>query len=358
MKEIALRSAVLYDDPMGFQAAMFDDIARAEHYIYLEIYRIANDESGRRFRDLLTEKCRQGVEVRLLLDSWGTVLPEAFFSELIRNGGEVVYFKKIKFFIDFVTKNHRRNHRKLLVIDDRILYLGSANITAYSLKWRELMLRIDGSLAKVFVKIFNESYKIRNKYIFNRFSYKRTIHYHGFEIVQELPSIYRQMIKKRYEMLISKASREVIIETPYFLPGYRLRRYMMLAARRGVDVTVLVPLHSDVWSVDLLRGKYMGFYYHNNINIKFYTPGNLHAKAVLVDGETYAIGSANFDYRSFRYQHEIMLFGKHTSIAEQLRRHLDQTMRDCIPFDYEAWKRRSILEKVLGWMLIPFRHLF
>jgi len=79
---------------------------------------------------------------------------------------------------------------------------------------------------------------------------------------------------------------------------------------------------------------------------------------VLVDDETFAIGSANFDYRSFRYQHEIMLIGKDREIVSLLKGHIGKTLTDCIDFDYQAWLRRPVLEKVFGWMLIPFRHLF
>ena len=133
---------------------------------------------------------------------------------------------------------------------------------------------------------------------------------------------------------------------------------MMLAARRGVMVHVIMPLHSDVKLVDFLRDKYMGFYHKNNIHLHFYTPGNLHAKCVLVDSETFAVGSANFDYRSFRYQHEIVLIGSENKIATLVKSHLGESMLQCVDFDYAAWLRRPRIEKLFGWFLIPFRHLF
>lgn len=351
-------STVLIDDPVLIQQVMLYDIAGARDYIYLEIYRIGNDSVGARFIELLTRKCREGIRVRLLLDSWGTRLPDSFFFHFREAGGEVRFFKKIKFFIDFFTKNHRRNHRKLLIIDDHISYIGSANLTEYSLQWRESMMRIEGPVAAVFRKTFYESARLYRKYIFNRFAYKRIVHFENFEIVQDLPSIYRQQLKKYYETQFRKARKSVYIETPYFLPGYKLRRAMMQAARRGVDINVIIPLHSDVRAVDLLRGKYMGFYYNNKIKVKFYTAGNLHAKCALFDDENFGIGSSNFDYRSFRYQHEIMLFGTDPVIVDQVKQHIDATLESCIDFDHESWLRRPVLEKVVGWMLIPFRHLF
>jgi cardiolipin synthase len=358
MEKPPVDNVSLYDQPEFFYQAMLDDIAAAKQYIYLEIYKFGYDSNGMQFRDLLALKSAEGVQVKLLLDSWGTPPNPVFFEGITSTGGEVRYFKKIRFFIDFFTKNHRRNHRKLLIIDDRITYLGSANITAYSMQWRELMLRLEGPISLLFKKSFLESYKIFKKYIFNKFAYKRTIHYKGFEIVQDLPSIYRQQVKKRYEILIKKARNEIVIESPYFIPGFKLRRNMMLAARRGVKIHVIMPLHSDVRIVDYLRDKYLGFYYNNNINIHYYKPGNLHAKCMLVDNEIFAIGSPNFDYRSFRYLHEIMLVGSHQPVIRLLRTHIDETLASCIDFDYIAWKHRSMLKKIMGWLLIPFRHLF
>ena len=106
---------------------MLQDIRNAKRYICLEIYKFYDDKIGQRFRDALTEKAREGLEVKLLIDSWGAAVSHSYFIDLIRYGGEVRFFTKIKFFIDFFTKNHRRNHRKLLIIDDNISWIGSAN---------------------------------------------------------------------------------------------------------------------------------------------------------------------------------------------------------------------------------------
>lgn len=355
---VAALKVTLFDKQPEILAAMHDDIAMARKSIYLEIYRFGNDYIGERFRDILAVKCRQGLTVKLLLDSWGTPPSPAFFDPLTSNGGEVKYFRKIKFFVDFFTKNHRRNHRKVLVIDDEISYIGSPNITGYSVNWREISLRIEGPIAHLFKKTMLDSSKLFDKYIFNKFSYKKTIYYNGFEIIQDLPSIYRQQIKKRYQKLITNATKEIIIETPYFLPGYKLRKNLAQAANRGVKVVVIMPRHSDVKIVDLLRDKYLKFFYNNGLDMHFYTASNLHAKCMLVDKDIFAVGSANFDYRSFRYQHEIMLVGKQKDIVEMVDLHLQESLKGCQPFNYESYLRRPLIERAFGWMLLPFRHLF
>ena len=130
------------------------------------------------------------------------------------------------------------------------------------------------------------------------------------------------------------------------------------AARRGVIVKIILPMHSDVRSIDLLSSKYLGFYFAHKISLVFYTLSNLHAKLLLIDGETFGLGSPNIDYRSFRYQHEVMLFGTHKGIVEEVRSHIDETLLNCQEFDHLSWLRRPRIEKVLGWLLLPFRHMF
>jgi len=353
-----LTSHRLYSEPARFYEAMLHDIEQAERYIYLETYKFGNDEIGLLFRDALTKAAARGVQVKLLLDSWGVSYNELFFSELIGLGGEVRFFRKILYTFDFFTKNHRRNHRKFLLIDDHVSYMGSANITGYSLQWRESVIRLTGGITLVFKRSFLDSYRIYKKYIFNKFTFKKSKYIDQFILVEDMPSIYRQRIKTKLERLISRAKREIIIETPYFLPGYKMRKCLVEAARRGVRVKIILPRHSDVRSIDLLSSKYYGFYHSNNISLIFYSINNLHAKLLLIDDETFGIGSPNIDYRSFRYQHEVMLFGTHKGIVEEVRNHVNETMVNCLDFDHQSWMRRPKIEKLLGWLLLPFRHMF
>jgi cardiolipin synthase len=336
---------------------MLEDIARARKYVYFEIYKFYDDEIGRRFREALTRKAAEGVEVRLLIDSWGASIPDDYFTEFKDQRGEVRFFLKIKFVIDFFTKNHRRNHRKILVIDDKVSWIGSANVTAYSLSWRELMLRIENEhLASSFKKVFNLDFKLYNKYFFEKNSYIRLIRHD--DIVRDVPSITKKRINKKFIRLIKNADRQILIETPYFLPGYFLRKALMDACKRGVEVTVVVPRHSDVMLIDILRNRYLGPLHQEGLKFRYYMPGLLHAKAMLVDREIFAIGSPNFDYRSFRYMHEIVLIGREETIIKQLVEHISETLIDTEPFDYEKWQGRPRLQMFIEWLLLPFRHFF
>lgn len=349
--------AELFDDNLLMFAQALRDIENAQKYIYLELYRFNNDAVGVKFRNALARKAKEGVEVKILVDSWGTSASPTFFADTIKNGAELRYFKKLKFFIDFFTKNHRRNHRKILVIDNDIVYVGSSNYTSYSLAWRELVLRLQHRTAAIqFKKIFLSSFAIFNQYNFKRLAFKKKIKFGGFEIIQDIPSIYRQQIKKRYEKMIQKAKESIWIETPYFLPGFKLRKEMMDAVQRGVNVNVIMPKHSDVRLVDLLRSRYLGLLCKNGIKIHYYVTNNLHAKGMLIDDKHFSIGSANFDYRSFRYQYELTLIGDDPTIIGLMKKHISNTLMSCEPFDYHKWNERPRMEKVFEWLLLPFRH--
>ena len=158
--------------------------------------------------------------------------------------------------------------------------------------------------------------------------------------------------------MIRNADREILIETPYFLPGYFLRKVLMDACKRGVEVTVVVPRHSDVMLIDILRNRYLGPLHKEGLKFRYFLPGNLHAKAILVDKEIFAIGSPNFDYRSFRYMHEIVLIGRDESIASQLNQHISETLSQTEQFDFEKWRKRPRLQQFIEWLLLPFRHFF
>jgi cardiolipin synthase A/B len=345
------RNAELYE-------MMLEDIRNAQQCIYFEMYRIIKESIGALFRDALAEAALRNVKVVLLIDAWGTGTSMTFFAPVIKNGGQVRIFNTFRPGTRMFTQSHRRNHRKILSIDDKICYIGSSNISHYSLVWRELNLRINGSIAKPFRYIVDLDFKTHQKYTYTKKVFTRVIHFRGFEIIRDVPSIYKQKVMRKYLYLIRNAKESVYIETPYFLPGYRLRKAMAEAVERGITVTIVLPKHSDVGLVDVLRNRYLGQIHKSGIHLLYYYPNNLHSKLMIIDKSTFCVGSTNFDYRSFRYMHEVVLCGKHEFIMKHLIAHRNETLLTVQDFDYQYWKRRPILEKIISWLLVPFRYLF
>lgn len=348
---------LIFDDNLKLFDSMMEDMKKAKRNIFLETFRFGKDSIGEKFRLILYEKAKEGVEIKLLLDAWGTGRDLSFFQPLIDVGVEIRLYRKIRLTQGMLSKNHCRNHRKFLIIDSEIAYMGSANITSYSLSWRELNLRTTNrTLIKVFRRSFRDSYRNYNKYDIPFVASYKTYNFDDWSFIQDYPDVYRQRVKSKYEQMIAKAEKEVIIETPYFLPGHVLRKEMMDAAKRGVDVKVVIPYHSDVRVVDIIRRHYLGKLYEAGIQFYFYFPSNLHAKSLMIDGKTFSLSSSNFDYRSFRYQYEIALIGSNEEILKQLEEHHNYTFQYSRGFDYENWKNRPSIDKLIEYILLPFRY--
>jgi len=122
-------------------------------------------------------------------------------------------------------------------------------------------------------------------------------------------------------------------------------------------VKVIMPKSSDVGLVDILRNRFLGILFRSGVKLLFYKPYNLHAKMMLVDRQIFSIGSPNFDYRSFRFQHEIVILGREEKVVSQVIEHIDETIENSEDFNYDAWLNRSKIQKLFEWMILPFRHL-
>ncbi|MDR2836289.1 MAG: phosphatidylserine/phosphatidylglycerophosphate/cardiolipin synthase family protein [Bacteroidales bacterium] len=352
---------LLFDDPLTQFSAMIDDIRNAKEQILLQTFRLGNDEIGQKFKLELTKKAKEGLEIYLLLDAFGTRLSKSYFSEMMKFGANVKFFKKIRISFGLFRKNHRRNHRKLLIIDHQITYIGSSNLTNYCLNWREDCLRIESTIANKFRKIFFENYDIADYLYANRKNKKalaRKTKYSGFEIICDVPSTIQIPTRNKFINLINSAKKEITITTPYFLPGHAINKAIKDALARNVKVKLIIPLHSDVKFFDIVRNRSLGKYFKAGVEIIEYQTSNLHAKLFLVDDEEFVLGSSNFDYRSFWYMYEINICGKDANIIHQIKTHFQNTEKESIAFEYEKWEKRSINIKIIENLLLPLRHLF
>lgn len=349
----------IFDDNLLLYEAILSDIRAAKQSVWIEVFRFNKDAMGEKFRSVLYEKLKEGIEVKLLVDAWGTGYDKTFFESLIKEGAKVRIYRKMRFGKAFLAKNHCRNHRKLIIIDSEIAYLGSSNISAYCLNWRELNIRIkEDDLLTIFRRSFKDSFRSFERYSFKNIGSKRHLHSGKWMFIQDFPNIYRQKIKTKYERMISQANNEIIIETPYFLPGHNLRKLLCEAAQRGVNTIIVTPLRSDVKFVDIIRRHYLGSLHQAGVKFFFYTQGNLHSKGLLIDNSMFSISSANFDYRSFRYQYELALIGKEAELIPSLREHFDSSLKNCTSFNFHEWKKRSLFQRISEVILLPFRYLF
>jgi len=344
----------ILSQPRKIYDEMIKDILNAKKQIFLETYIYENDSVGEEFRQALLKKAKQGIKIKLLLDAWGSSVKKHYFDELISYGAEVKLFREIKYLIRMYSKNHERNHRKLLIIDNNISYVGSANITYEYINSRELVIKLVGDIADSFIKSFQRVWDMHSDHITNK--KLRSIFHEEFEIINDIPSYYWRVTETRYVKLIKNAKKSILIETPYFVPSTRIRKVLGKAVERGVKVKIIIPHNSNVAVVDLLRNRYLGNLYKNGIELYYYKPTLLHSKLMIVDDEFFLLGSSNLDYRSLLYLYEINFLGTDKRIIKELKEYFNETMKGTIPFDYGEWRKRSSIKKIIEMLLYRVRH--
>ncbi|MFA5019933.1 MAG: phosphatidylserine/phosphatidylglycerophosphate/cardiolipin synthase family protein [Candidatus Pacearchaeota archaeon] len=346
-----MRTFEVLSRPGRIYRRMLGDIKNAEKSIYLETYIFDKDKVGNIFRKALEKKAAEGVKIRVLVDAWGSTADKKFFGRLVCLGGEVRFFKEFKYAVRIFAKNHERDHRKLLIIDRKITFVGSVNITASCLKWRELVLRLDGDISENFARSFNRFWNRKGKVDMKRIN---KIAYRGFEIIQDIPSTLFNPTEISYEHLINNAKKTILIETPYFVPSLGIRQALKDAAQRGVEVKIAVPKISNVKSVNIIREAYLGELWRCGAYIYYFNKFT-HSKLMVIDNNYFILGSSNMDYRSFRHQYDINLLGKDKKIIAVLKRYFDRTIFDCVLFDYKKWSSRSLSQKIGGFILKSVR---
>ncbi len=335
--------------------AMLADIAQAEKFIYLETYIYGNDKTGKQFRDLLTKKAKAGIDVKVIIDDFGSEVKESFFSELIKTGGRIKFFRKFIYSFKFISKNNSRNHRKLLTIDNKITYLGSSNIKEKHLNWHELNIRLEDKISEYFRSVFLDNFKIANRRSFMKKRHLAPVRCGLFEIIRDVPSIKFNKIRKRKIELIRQAKKQILIETPYFLPDKKFRKALKTAVKKGINVKIIIPKKSDVKIIDILRNRYLGNLHKNGIKIYFYNKKNLHSKFLIIDDVAFSLGSANINFRSLYMEFELNLFGWDKQIIQNLENIFKNDLKSTEKFNYKKYLSRSRIQKLTEKILAKVR---
>lgn len=343
----------VFSQPKLLYEEMIHDILNAKKQIFLETYIYEDDYVGLKFKQALLKKVKEGIKIKLLIDSWGSTVTKQYFQELIDLGAEVIFFREIKYLIRIFSKNHERNHRKLLIVDNNIVYVGSANITGVYIESRELVLKLEGDIANSFIKSFNRIWKAHGKVTNKKIM---SIMHGNFEIINDIPSHYWRITESKYLQLIKNSKKLILIETPYFVPSARIRNALARAVKRGVKIKIVIPYDSNVFLVDIVRSRYLGELHKKGVEIYYYKPRLLHSKLMMVDNEFFLLGSSNLDYRSFLYLYEINFLGTDKKILRALNEYFQETIKDTIPFSIKEWKKRSSFRKIMELFMYRLRH--
>ena len=297
--------------------ALLGEIARARHHIHLQYYIFCDDETGRRLRDALVEKARQGVHVRILYDDVGcSGVSKSFFEGMRREGIEVHAFLHVKF-PRFTSKVNYRNHRKIVVIDGRVGFIGGMNIADRYVRgtewgsWRDTHFRIEGSgVAGLQVAFLSDWSATTKRHVSGSEYFPAAQRYTDniLQIVAGGPLGKWRALLQADSYAVANARRRVWIQTPYYLPSDVLNTALQTAALGGIDVRLMLPARSDSRLIDLASHSYLDDMMRAGVKILFYEPGFLHSKLLIIDDGLTVIGSANMDFRSFEHNFEVNAF--------------------------------------------------
>ncbi len=340
-----------------FYPAMLEAIGGAKDTINFEVYIFESDETGRMFIEAFTERARAGVEVRLLLDWFGSLKLKRADRHELRNAGV-----KLEFFRPFGLKNlvrmYRRTHRRAVVIDGVVAFTGGAAVsnkwrgdTRSPKEWRDSMTRVTGSLVTGVQSAFaaNWVYCCGEVIAGPRFypANEDKGPACGLSVVSS-PSDAQQPIRLLFWLSFINAQRRLWITSSYFIPDHHLRKAVQARARDGVDVRILVPgNHTDAIPVQYAgRGFYQELL-EAGVRIFEYQVSMMHAKTVVVDDGWTLVGSANMDERSMEINEENLLGIAEPGFARAVVEGIELDLTRSKEIRLEQWRRRPAYQRVL-----------
>lgn len=337
--------------------ALLRDIRSATDHIHMEYYTIRDDNLGRELIRALADRARDGVEVRFLYDAVGSAWTRgSLFRPLLESGGQVASFFPSRIpYLNF-RMNHR-NHRKLVIVDGRIGYIGGFNIGDEYLglverfgHWRDTHMRVLGSAAlemqAVFLLDWNSAYVQPVPDEHRYFPIRQNDGKIGMQIVSSGPNSTWEQIRQAYLRMIYAGKQSIYIQTPYFIPDESLLTALKTAALGGVDVRIMLPSKPDHRFVYWASKFYLGELLEVGVKCYLYDKGFLHAKTVVVDENVASVGTANIDIRSFKLNFEVNALIYDTKTAAHLARIFEEDLVDCTELTIVAYRHRPRSSKI------------
>ena len=346
------RVRILLDGEQTY-GALEEMVRSAKHHIHFLFYIWRPDAVGIRFRDLLTEKAEEGVEVRILCDAVGSGASRGgFFEPVERAGGRVAFFMPAQIFRRRLTLNFR-NHRKIAVVDGRAAYTGGLNLgDEYVKAWRDLGLLIEGPAVTHLQEIFADDWHYAAKERLGPSGYTRFVE--GLsgggascQIIAGGPDSRHNPTHDAFFIAITRARRRIWITSPFLIPDTAIQTALRTAVYRGVDVRLLVPRKTDAPLTQTAGRSFYPALLSTGVRIYEYLPGILHAKLWIFDGDLASVGSANLDTRSFKLNFETTCFLGGRDLTRRLADIFERDLLQSEEITLEHLKARGAASKIL-----------
>lgn len=363
---------LLIDGPATY-AAMFEVIRNAKDHINLETFILEDDEIGRTFTDLLLQKQAEGVQVNIIYDSVGSFnTPESFFKRLRDRGVQIVEFNPVN---PFKAHGHwlvmNPDHRKILIVDGKVAIIGGINISkVYSgklsgrkkvkgdpLPWRDTDVQIEGPAVAEAQKLFLETWQKQKGLLFPQQNYFPDQKEYGnalVRVVGSTPGQNNRITFVVYVAAITFAETFIHLTNAYFIPDEQILDAFTEAARRGVDVKIILPATSDsTLALNAARYNYSRLL---KAGVKLYERRNalLHAKTAVIDGVWSTVGSTNLDYWSLLSDDEVNAVVLNREFAIEMEKMFARDLAESDQIQWDTWKKRPVMQKIKE----AFAHVF
>lgn len=338
-------------------AQLLADIQNAKKHIHMQYYIFTCDNVGQQVMDALVAKAKEGVEVLFLYDALGSrKLKNSQLADLVAAGGQVAtFFGRRRISIVNFRMNFR-NHRKIVVIDGQIGYLGGFNIAKEYIgegplgNWRDTHLRLIGNAVQALQSQFFMDWYANKKKIpaklkadyFPEYNYAGDV---PVQIVASGPESEADQIKWGYIKMINMATKQINIQTPYFIPDESVFEAIQIAALSGIEVNIMIPCQPDHIFVYRASEYYCKSIINSGVNIYRYDDGFLHSKVLTIDGQIASVGTANFDIRSFKLNFEINAFIYNRETVRELNQNFAEDMTKSTKLDAEYFEQQSAWKK-------------
>ncbi len=331
------------------------DIGSARQHINMLFFKFEDDEVGRRIADALIKKAEEGVQVRLIYDDAGNLMvPRRFYKKLRKHGLQVRGF--IKIFLPILSRDYNsRNHRKVVVIDGRVGYMGGMNIAqryAEGLKWgiwRDTHMRITGPAVSELQTSFLTDWKFTKgdePDLDSMYPYNPPCGNTLMQIVTGGPMDKWNVMMQAYMTAIASARHHAYLQSPYFIPPEPIMKVLQNAALSGVDVRVMIPYRGDKGVLPPWASRsYIKEALNAGIKMYLYRKGYMHAKTMTIDDSLVTIGSTNIDFRGFEQDFEINAFMYDENLARQQHDLFIEDQKDAELIDPLEWDKRPLLDK-------------
>lgn len=332
------------------------ELENARDHIHMEFYIIEDDQIGNRIKEILMRKALAGCDVKLLYDDLGSwSLSRRFIRELTSSGVKVINFMPVKTYV-FANKLNFRLHRKIIVVDGRVGFVGGINIADRYLRglgkntrWRDTHLRLEGesvrSLQAIFLLDWNFA-KNTADYDPRYFPDPLVTQDLLVQIVASGPDSDWESIMQAYFAAIATATRYVYISTPYFLPNQSILTALKTAALSGIDVKLLLPERNDSWMVGRSSRSYIKELLEAGVHVYFYLKGFTHSKLMMVDDVFSSVGTANMDIRSFNQDFEANALIYDEAVTRELKQDYQDDIENSKEIIPEEWERRPVMDRI------------